>query len=235
VVVACSALAEAADAERAFGPEPGSFASRARGGTLLLDEVGDLPLPAQPAVRALVEKVKGTRVVATTHRVLAGLVERDAFDRALYERLAAEIVEIPALRNRPEDIVPLARRFAEEAGAAPPVALSPGALARLRSYPWPGNILELRNAMERAVRLANGGDVLAEHLPSEVLPTGPSEGRLREQVDSVERDAIIKALADANHNQTHAARRLGISRRALIYKMEKYGLKPPPGEARRRS
>jgi transcriptional regulator with GAF, ATPase, and Fis domain len=83
--------------------------------------------------------------------------------------------------------------------------------------------------MERAVRLSSPSEILAEHLPSEVLSISPGEGRLREHVDSVERDAIIKALADSNHNQTHAARRLGLSRRALIYKMEKYGLKAPPG------
>ena len=107
------------------------------------------------------------------------------------------------------------------------------ALARLRSYPWPGNVLELRNAVERAARLAAGGEVLSEHLPSADLQAGRGRGRLRQRVDSIERDAIMKALADNNHNQTHAARRLGISRRALIYKMEKYGLKPPPGKGRR--
>jgi DNA-binding NtrC family response regulator len=172
------------------------------------------------------------RVLATTHRALAGLVERGAFDQGLYERLAGAVIEVPPLRQRPEDIIPLAERFGEEAGAKRPVRMSPGALARVRSYPWPGNVLELRNAMERAVRLAGSGEILAEHLPSDV-PIGTGEGRLREHVDSVERDAIVKALADANHNQTHAARRLGISRRALIYKMEKYGLKPPPGASRR--
>ena len=84
----------------------------------------------------------------------------------------------------------------------------------------------------RALKLAGGGEILAEHLPSDNLPVATGEGRLREHVDSVERDAIVKALAEANHNQTHAARRLGLSRRALIYKMEKYGLKPPPGSIR---
>lgn len=85
--------------------------------------------------------------------------------------------------------------------------------------------------MERAVLLARGGEILGEHLPAD--PLSEDHGRLREHVGGVERDTIIRALADANYNQTHAARRLGISRRALIYKMEKYGLKPPPGYARR--
>jgi DNA-binding NtrC family response regulator len=180
----------------------------------------------------MLERARNVRIVATTHRALAGLVERGAFDSRLYSRLAEHVVDLPPLRSRPEDIIPLAERFAAEHGARQPVRLSPGALARLRSHPWPGNVLELRNAMERAVRLSGGGEILAEHLPTDVLPAA-GDGRLREHVDSVERDAIVKSLADANHNQTHAAKRLGISRRALIYKMEKYGLKAPPGQLRK--
>ena len=232
IVVQCASIGDD-DAAVSFGREGESPAKRARGGTLLLDEVGDLTPAGQKALREMLERDgDDVRVLATTHRALAGLVERGAFDKELYERLTGAVVEVPPLRQRPEDIIPLAERFAEEAGAKRPVRMSPGALARLRSYPWPGNVLELRNAMERAVRLAGSGEILAEHLPSDV-PIGTGEGRLREHVDSVERDAIVKALADANHNQTHAARRLGISRRALIYKMEKYGLKPPPGATRR--
>jgi DNA-binding NtrC family response regulator len=127
---------------------------------------------------------------------------------------------------RAESIVPLAQNFAKQFKSDRPVKLSPGAIDRMRMYSWPGNVLELRNAMERAVALADGGEILAEHLPGDLNDAG--EGKLRDHVGSVERDAIIKALADNNYNQTHAARILGISRRALIYKMEKYGLKPPP-------
>lgn len=232
VVVPCASLTD--DELDSLFNGSGSPAARAKGGTLLLDEVGDLSEDAQKALADMLERDgEDVQVVATTHRTLAGLVERGAFDQKLYDKLAGEVVEVPPLRNRPEDIIPLAERFAEEAGAESPVKMSPGALARLRSYPWPGNVLELRNAIERAVHLAGSGEILAEHLPSDVLPIGSGEGRLREHVDSVERDAIVKALADSNHNQTHAAKRLGISRRALIYKMEKYGLKPPPGTARK--
>ena len=173
------------------------------------------------------------RLIATTHRTLAGLVSRGGFDEKLYQRLSTIRLEVPSLRSRPDDILPLATSFARQAGAEE-VKLSPGAVARLRSYPWPGNVLELSNAMARAVVLARGGEVLAEHLPSEPVTIASGEGRLREHVDSVERDSIIKALADCNHNQTHAAKRLGISRRALIYKMEKYGLKRPPKGSRKR-
>jgi DNA-binding NtrC family response regulator len=234
VVVRCAALTSEPDLDAAFGPGEGSLIASARGGTLLLDEVGDLKPEAQSRLREALERHGSSlRVIATTHRALGGLVERSAFDEPLYRMLGGQLIEVPALRNRPEDIIPLATAFAEELGAKRPVRMTPGALARLRSYPWPGNVLELRNSMERAVRLAGGGEILAEHLPAETLPFAPNEGRLREHVDGVERDAIIKALADSNHNQTHAAKRLGVSRRALIYKMEKYGLKPPPGAGRK--
>ncbi len=223
-----------------FDPEDADVAAiekqvlAAKGGTLVLDEVGELPANGQQAVLKGLEQVgDDIRIVTTTDRALAGLVDRGAFLPELHKKLAGEVAEVPALRSRPDDIIPLAERFAIAVGAAEPVQLSPGALARLRSHPWPGNVLELRNAMERAVRLAGHGEILAEHLPSDALTIGSGDGRLREHVDSVERDAIIKALADSNHNQTHAAKRLGISRRALIYKMEKYGLKPPPGTARK--
>jgi DNA-binding NtrC family response regulator len=233
-VVRCAALTSEPDLDAAFGPGEGSLIASARGGTLLLDEVGDLKPEAQSRLREALERHGSSlRVIATTHRALGGLVERSAFDEPLYRMLGGQLIEVPALRNRPEDIIPLATAFAEELGAKRPVRMTPGALARLRSYPWPGNVLELRNSMERAVRLAGGGEILAEHLPAETLPFAPNEGRLREHVDGVERDAIIKALADSNHNQTHAAKRLGVSRRALIYKMEKYGLKPPPGAGRK--
>lgn len=202
-------------------------------GTLLLDQIGDLGMSHQVALERLLQQHPEVSVVSTTHRALRGLVERGAFLPDLFIRLSDHTVEIPPLRNRPADLLPLARRFAIEAGATAPVLFSAGALARLRAYPWLGNVLELRNAMERAVRIAQGGEILAEHLPSETLAVKNTDGGLREHVDSVERDAIVKALADSNFNQTRSAKRLGLSRRALIYKMEKYGLKPPPASARR--
>ncbi len=235
VLVYCASLGEPDAVDRAFGPAdaPGGRLLEAKGGTVVLDEIGDLDQAAQERLlRALDAVGADVRPIATTQRALGGLVERGAFDGELYARICAKILELPALRNRKEDILPLALRFAEDAGARKPVRLSPAAIARLRSYPWPGNVLELKNAMERAVRLAGDGEILGEFLPSEPVPITPSKGRLREHVDGVERDAIIKALADSNHNQTHAARRLGVSRRALIYKMEKYGLKAPPGSKR---
>jgi len=243
VVLRCASLVDQDRIRAALGPRGGVPEGatcrllEARGGTLLLDEVCELaPDPQErllDALDTLSADGSTTRLVATTHLDLERLAQRGSFSEPLLESLRGEVVAIPPLRERPDDIVPLAEDFARRCGAAEPVSLTPGALARLRSHPWPGNVLELRNAMERAVQLASGGEILSEHLPSDNLPVASGEGRLREHVDSIERDAIVKALADSNHNQTHAARRLGISRRALIYKMEKYGLKPPPGSARR--
>lgn len=232
VVIPCARLVDDATVEAAFGDE--GRALRAARGTLVLDDVGELTVDAQRRCLHALERLgHTTRLVGTTQLALSALVERGCFERALYERLASTVIDVPPLRNRPHDIVPLASRFAREAGLRGSVRFSPGALARLRSHAFTGNVLELRNAMERAVRLCGGGEILAEHLPSETLPVASSDGKLREHVDSVERDAIVKALADTNFNQTHTAKRLGISRRALIYKMEKYGLKRPPGHARR--
>lgn len=240
VVVRCATLFDPEAITAVLGPRGGltddtdCVALGARGGTLVLDEVCELaPDPQERLLDVLDALEDEVRVVATTHLDLRGLAERGAFSEALLEALEGHEVAVPPLRERPEDIVPLAEVFAAEVSGDRPVSFSPGALVRLRSHPWPGNVLELRNAMERAVRLAGGGEILAEHLPTDRLPATAGEGRLREHVDSVERDAIVRALAETNHNQTHAARRLGLSRRALIYKMEKYGLKPPPGSARR--
>jgi DNA-binding NtrC family response regulator len=232
VRVLCSAWGRRRRGGARFATGDEGPVAQARGGTLVLDEVTELDRASQALLVArLSERPDAPRIIATAHRDLAALTARGAFDRELAALLTSGVaIRVPSLRERPEDILPLAQRFAREAAGpdGPEIRLTLGAVARLRSYPWFGNVLELRNAMERAVRVSAGGEILAEHLPSEVLPASSSEGRLREHVDGVERDAIVRALADANHNQTHAARRLGLSRRALIYKMEKYGLKPPP-------
>lgn len=235
VVIQCAGLVDPESVARAFGTDERDVAEctaeRARGGTLVLDEVGDLPLQGQRRLLRLFEEgSEDYNIVGTTHRDLLPLCQVGVFLRELYDKLSARRVSIPALRMRAESIVPLAQNFAKQFKSDRPVKLSPGAIDKMRTYSWPGNVLELRNAMERAVALADGGEILAEHLPGDLADAG--EGKLREHVGSVERDAIIKALADNNYNQTHAARILGISRRALIYKMEKYGLKPPPAGKR---
>jgi len=235
VSLSCAALVDAESIARAFGTEGGDVstctAESARGGTLVLEDIGDLPFPGQKRLlRVFAHGSEDYNIIATTHRDLTGLCQVGMFSRELLNKLATRRINVPSLRMRAESIVPLAQSFARQFKHDKPVKLSPGAIERMRNYAWPGNVLELRNAMERAVALADGGEILAEHLPGDLQSDG--EGRLRDHVGFVERDAIIKALADNNYNQTHAARVLGISRRALIYKMEKYGLKPPPAGKR---
>jgi DNA-binding NtrC family response regulator/pSer/pThr/pTyr-binding forkhead associated (FHA) protein len=231
VVIQCAGLVDQESVTKNFGEENGDvskcIAETARGGTLVLDDIGDLPLPGQRRLlRLFAQGSEDYGIVATTHRDLTALSQIGAFMRDLFDKISVRRINVPALRMRTESIVPLAQNFAEQFKPDKPIKLSAGAIEKMRAYAWPGNVLELRNAMERALALADGGEILAEHLPGDLTDTG--EGRLRDHVGSVERDAIIKALADNNYNQTHAARLLGISRRALIYKMEKYGLKPPP-------
>lgn len=239
VLISCASLVDPSAVSSAFGDESGNrdqcAALKARGGTLVLDEIGELPMQGQKRLLGLLESGalgSSTGLVSTTHRDLAALSGAGAFLEGLFNRLARVRVGIPALRMRAESIVPLAQNFAAQYTSEAKVKLSHGALEKMRAYAWPGNVLELRNAMERAVKLAGGGEILAEHLPGGAVdPAG--RGQLRQHVGSVERDAIIKTLADNNYNQTHTARQLGISRRALIYKMEKYGLKSPPSSSRK--
>jgi two-component system, NtrC family, response regulator AtoC len=239
VMLGCAGIVDPAAVTAAFGTEESDdsqcSAKKAAGGTLVLDEIGDLPRPGQKRLLALLEKeeLKNTRLVSTTYRDLLALCGAEAFLEELYTRLAVVRIGIPALRMRAESIVPLAENFAAQFNAKSRVKLSTGAVERMRTYAWPGNVLELQNAMERAVALADGGEILAEHLPGGSADAISGKGLLRQHVGSVERDAIIKMLADNNYNQTHTAKQLGISRRALIYKMEKYGLKPLPAGTRK--
>jgi DNA-binding NtrC family response regulator len=148
---------------------------------------------------------------------------------------------VPPLRDRPAEIPLLAEHFVRLAASeqkVPAPGIGPAALALLRRYAWPGNVRELRNAMERAVVLQTGV-IEVEHLPDRVrqaLEGGPG-GRpvtigdgidMRDQIAEVERATIVAALDDCGGNQTRASQKLGLSRRALIYKLEKYGLKPKP-------
>jgi len=141
------------------------------------------------------------------------------------------------LRERPGEIPSLAALFAEQAArklGRPPPSIEPAALSVLVGHAWPGNIRELRNAIEHAVVMSDGGTVRVDALPETVRgggAKGAATGALPAAVAEVERDRIVRALEAENHNQTRAAARLGISRRALIYKMEKYGL----GRSRRGS
>jgi len=254
----CAAIpAELAEAEL-FGHARGAFtgAGQARrgffteadGGTLVLDEVGELPAPLQAKLlRALqggeiqpvgtgrVERVD-VRVIASTNRDLEAEAAAGRFRQDLFYRLAVVELTVPPLREHREDIPALAaefaRRSAERFGAGP-VRLSPALVERLRAEDWPGNVRQLENAVTRMVALGAGGELGPEAFTGArrtSAPPGPgvsgapdAEGlTLREQLDALERSIIARMLAETGGNHTEAARRLGIGRTALIDRVKKY-------------
>jgi DNA-binding NtrC family response regulator len=241
VAANCAGLPESLIESELFGHEKGAFtgASHSRqgffraadGGTLFLDEIGELPLHLQPKLLRALEAKQVTpvgsdapvscdaRLVAATNRDLAEAAREGRFREDLYYRINVVELLVPALAERADDILPLARHFAAEFGHGP-VRLSPHTVQCLLSYRWPGNVRELRNAVQRACLLARGDVILPEHLPPKVAALGPSAvdepgGRLSQ----IERATILATLAECNQNRTHAAKKLGISRRALIYKL----------------
>jgi two-component system response regulator AtoC len=225
------------------------FFEAADGGTLFLDEIGDMPLPLQAKLlrvleRKVITRVGGTsevatdaRLIAATHRNLDADVRAGRFRQDLLFRIGGFTIAVPPLRDRPSEIIPLAEHFVRTAAAEQariPPSLSDDAREALAGYDWPGNVRELRNALERALVLASDM-ITAADLPERlhdashrVRPPVATGADVRGQLAEVERAAIVAALEAESGNQTRAARRLGLSRRALIYKMEKYGLKPPP-------
>jgi two-component system, NtrC family, response regulator AtoC len=247
----CASLPESLLESELFGHERGAFTGAdkrkqgyleaADGGTLFLDEVGELGPSTQTKLLRVIEdrtfmRVGGRqeiasdlRVVAATNRDLESDVKAGRFRQDLYFRLSAFIIRVPPLRTRPAEIELLAELFARQLAGrlgVPSPRLGQDALDALRRHDWPGNVRELRNAIEHAVVLANGGDIEAQHLPDTLGSGAPARagGDMRRQVADTERAAIQQALEAEDGNQTRAARRLGISRRALIYKLAKHGL-----------
>jgi DNA-binding NtrC family response regulator/pSer/pThr/pTyr-binding forkhead associated (FHA) protein len=257
----CAALPETLLESELFGYEKGAFTGAdkrkvgffeaADGGTLFLDEIGEMPLALQAKLlrvleRKMITRVGGTaeistdvRVLAATHRDLEGEVRTGRFRQDLLYRIGGFTIVVPPLRDRGTEILPLAEHFARmtatEQGRPPPT-LGEDAREALTSYSWPGNVRELKNAIERALVLA-GDSISLQDLPEKLRDAGhrmrpvAQSADMRGHLAEVERAAIVTALEAEDQNQTRAARRLGLSRRALIYKMEKYGLKPPPSRA----
>jgi len=208
----------------------------AQGGTLLLDEVADLPLPLQVKLLRVLQggelrRVGSTRgesmdvrVVAATHKDLETLVRDGAFRADLYFRLKVFSFRLPPLRERREDVVPLARRFLALEGG-PGLRLSSVAEAVLLGYGWPGNIRELSNAMRYAAAVAEGEMVDMHHLPEEIVramgPSAPPHALL--SLDEVEREHILTVLEACGGVQSTAARVLGIARNTLGRKLRGYG------------
>jgi DNA-binding NtrC family response regulator len=250
----CSAFTDSLLESELFGHEKGSFTGAthakpgllesAHGGTVFLDEVGDLALPLQAKLlRVLEERLVrrigalnataiDVRFVSATNRNLEEVVATGHFRGDLFFRLGGATLTIPPLRERVAEIEPLAGRFLSHAcrkeGRAPPT-LSSEAVALLLRQRWPGNVRELRNVVERAVLLADGDEITPEHLPFDAqrISSPPESASLRGTVELAERERVVHALAVCDGNQTEAAKMLGIARRTLINKVEQYGLPRP--------
>ena len=210
----------------------------ANDGTIFLDEVADMSPPLQAKllrvtqegrfnrVGSNIELQTNARILAATNRNLEEEVKTGRFREDLFYRLNVVELNIPSLRERPEDILPLASAFIAEFthGKARFASSVADCLTR---YPWPGNVRELRNAMERAALLSLGELILPEHLPAKVRAVADtaaprSKPQDAERLAEIERQAIFQALRKHDFNRTETAKALGISRRALIYKLQRF-------------
>jgi DNA-binding NtrC family response regulator len=217
----------------------------ADGGTLFLDEVGDMPAGLQPKLLRVIEeglvtpvgssqpRAVDVRLVAATHRDLEAGVAEGTFRQDLLFRLNVFQLQVPALTQRTADVLPLARHFlaifaAEHAKQAP--EFTPEAAAALQAYTWPGNVRELKNEMERAVLLTPAGENLGVgHLSERVrggvdAPSVDMEGNLKDILERLEAMVLRCALQRHQGNRTHCAKALGISRQALIAKIQRLGV-----------
>lgn len=249
VAVNCAAIPADLLESELFGHVRGSFTGAvadrkgafrdAEKGTLFLDEIGDMPLAMQAKIlRVLEERVVtpvggkpvpvDVRVLAATHHDLATLVAEKRFREDLFYRLSVVPVVVPPLRERRDDIQPLAEHFLRLAGA-PAKVLSSEAAERLRRYDWPGNVRQLKNVMERCQALVRSAVVAADdlELPATAAPTPPAHAEPTDLTDAVaglEKRMIEAALIEAGGNRAEAARRLGINRQLLYTKMKRFGL-----------
>jgi DNA-binding NtrC family response regulator len=260
VAINCAALPETLLESELFGHEKGSFTGavgqrkgrfeQADGGTLFLDEVGDIPLPMQAKLLRVLqercfERVGGTtsievdvRVIAATNRGLPRLVKKNKFREDLYYRLNVVKIDLPPLRDRPEDIPLLATHFAGK-HARPgetPRTFAPEAMEKLLNHSWPGNIRELENAIERACVTSRGAQIQPDDLPLEVLHVRGNEGPqvdlskplpelLREVALDLERRYLTRAMKKSRGNVGRCAKICGLSRRSISAKLAEYDIK----------
>ncbi len=254
VKVNCGALPGTLLESELFGHERGAFTGAIRqkpgrfedahGGTIFLDEIGEMPLALQVKLLQVIEektftRVGGnqpitvdTRIIAATNRPLEDMVRERTFREDLFFRLNVFPITLPPLRERPGDVPRLAEHVLRRHGASAD-KLTPEALRALAAYRFPGNVRELEHTLERALILAGADPIGPEHLsfsrPDDVGPAGlaieiPEEGL---SLEAVERDLILKALDRARGNKSLAARLLGLTRRTLYSRMEKHGLRRP--------
>ena len=257
VAINCAAMPESLLESELFGHVRGAFTdarearvglfTEANGGTLLLDEIGDMPIGIQPKLLRVLQERKvrplgaraehpvNVRIIATTHRDLEGRIEQGAFREDLFFRLNVVHLQLPPLRDRAADILPLAQRFLRDFSTRNGVAvkgLSAPAAAKLLSYDWPGNVRELGNCIERAVALARYDEIGVDDLPDKlkgyvanrVLVTADAPSELV-TLEEMERRYVLRVLESFKGNKTAAARTLGIERKTLYRKLEAWGLR----------
>jgi two-component system response regulator PilR (NtrC family) len=218
----------------------------AEGGTLFLDEIADLPLHMQvkllrviqeKAVRPLGEQIEvgvDVRILSATHKNLSALVAEGKFREDLFYRVNVIELRVPSLRERPEDVPELAEAILRRLGRRmkiPPPMLGGDALAALKAYAFPGNVRELENILERAITLSTGGEVSASDIQlrptrgeTPGVPNAQDGSPLGDHLEDIERDAIRNALEQTRYNKTAAAKALGMSFRALRYRIKKLGI-----------
>ncbi len=262
IAVNCGAITETLLESELFGHARGAFTGAtqdrpglfeaANNGTLLLDEVGEVSPGMQvKLLRALQEREirrvgenknrkVDVRVIAATNRDLAHRVAEGSFRQDLYYRLKVVELHVPPLRDRRDDVMPLARVLLLDSATRMKrkiSGLAPGAVDQLLRYDWPGNVRELENAMERAVALARGARVELEDLPEEIRQAFPSpvasRGKVR-PLKEVEREYILAALELNTNNRTHTAEQLHIGSATLYRKLKSYGMIAPPRRQKNR-
>jgi DNA-binding NtrC family response regulator len=247
IKVNCAAIPETLLESELFGHEKGAFTGaytqrigrfeEAHEGSILLDEIAEMPLYLQAKLLRVTQDGRfqrvgsnkelhtNARIFAATNRNLEKEVEAGKFREDLFYRLNVIEIYVPPLRERREDILALATYFVRKF-AKTDVRFSPAMIHHLEQYRWPGNVRELMNAMERATLVSHGELILPEHLPVRIrqaIPEGP--GDLESQsnkLEDIERQAILQSLREHNFNRSEAARALGISRRALLYKIQRF-------------
>ena len=261
VAINCGALPEQLLESELFGHARGAFTGAvsnreglfqaAEGGTLFLDEIGDMPVALQVKLLRVLQERKvrplgsnrdieiNVRIISATHRDLPKAMARGEFREDLFYRLNVIHLLLPPLRERREDIALLANHFLQKFSAENQrdmIEIDPAAMSRLTAWPWPGNIRELSNVIERAVVMSTGAVIFAEDLPApfrqpvskggEVKAAQPGERNLKEEIKREERRIIMEVLEQQEGNRTRSALMLGISRRALMYKLQEYGIDP---------
>ena len=255
VPVSCTALPHELVEAELFGHEKGAFTGAherrpgrleiADGGSLFLDEIGDMPLDLQPKLLTFLQDrafqrigsnktiTVRVRVLATTHHDLRSLCQEKRFREDLFFRLNVLPIEIPPLRQRREDILEIAGHLLGRVGTrtakGDPFTLAEDAKQALMAYAWPGNVRELENIIQRTTAFSSGTTISASDLPSEITgsPTSSSvshESLAGMPLRDVERMAILQTLDASGGNRAEAARRLGISKKGIYLKMKRLGL-----------